>query len=171
MNFSQNAGRFVIRPSDILFASVYVCTFQPGNVTGWGSEGVKAYTTKSTLDPIAARFLSQNPCIGVLATDVTIMARFKFSNALRPQRSWGLLATGSSEHGHLEFHTPPQLIWLECIHCGYFTQHSNLCAKKRPFIVVLIPFIVVLLIMYIYIINSTTMKGRYLAQKLLCCVK
>ncbi len=67
----------------------------------------------STLDTIAARFLSQNPCIGVLATDVTIMARFKFSNALRTRRSWGLLATGSSEHGHLDFHTPPELIWLD----------------------------------------------------------
>ena len=89
----------------------------------------------STLDPIAARFLSQYPCIDVLATDVTIMARFKFSNALRPQRSWGLLATRISERGHLDFHTPPELIWLD-----------------------------------VYIINSTMMKGRYLAQGLLCCV-
>ena len=31
---------FVIGPSNILSASVYVCTFQPGNFTGWGSEGV-----------------------------------------------------------------------------------------------------------------------------------
>ena len=33
--------RFVIGPSNILFAGVYVCTFKPGNFTGWGSEGVK----------------------------------------------------------------------------------------------------------------------------------
>ena len=44
-------SRFVIGPSNILFASVYVCTFQPGNVTDWGSEGVKASTTKfSSID-------------------------------------------------------------------------------------------------------------------------
>ena len=34
-------SRFVIGPSNILFGSVYVCTFQPGNYTGWGSEEVK----------------------------------------------------------------------------------------------------------------------------------
>ena len=28
-------------PSSILFAGVHVSTFQPGNFTGWGSEGVK----------------------------------------------------------------------------------------------------------------------------------
>ena len=35
-------SRFVIGPSNILFAGVYIymCTFQPGNRTGWGSEGV-----------------------------------------------------------------------------------------------------------------------------------
>ena len=27
-------------PSNRLFGSLYVCTFQPGNFTGWGSEGV-----------------------------------------------------------------------------------------------------------------------------------
>ena len=31
---------FVIGPSNILFASLHVCTFQPGNFTGWGSEVV-----------------------------------------------------------------------------------------------------------------------------------
>ena len=31
---------FVIGPSNILFAGAYVCTFQPRNVTDWGSEGV-----------------------------------------------------------------------------------------------------------------------------------
>ena len=35
-------SRFVILGlSNILFAGVYVCTFQPGDFTGWGSEGVK----------------------------------------------------------------------------------------------------------------------------------
>ena len=40
--------RFVIEPSNILFGGVYVCTFQPGNFTGWGSEGVKAITERDT---------------------------------------------------------------------------------------------------------------------------
>ena len=34
-------SRFVIGPSNILFAGIYVCNFQPRNFTGWGSEGVK----------------------------------------------------------------------------------------------------------------------------------
>ena len=34
-------SRFIIRPSNILFAGVYVCTFQPGHFTGCGSVGVK----------------------------------------------------------------------------------------------------------------------------------
>ena len=34
-------SRFVIGSSNTLFAGVYVCIFQPGNLTGWGSEGVK----------------------------------------------------------------------------------------------------------------------------------
>ena len=33
--------RFVIGPSDVLFGDVGVCTFQPRNFTGQGSEGVK----------------------------------------------------------------------------------------------------------------------------------
>ena len=34
-------NRFVIGPSDVLFGGVGVCTFQPGNFTGQGSDGVK----------------------------------------------------------------------------------------------------------------------------------
>ena len=34
-------SRFVTGPSNILFAGVYVSIFQPGNFTGWDSEGVK----------------------------------------------------------------------------------------------------------------------------------
>ena len=37
-------SKFVIGPSNILFAGVYMCTFQPINFTGWGSEGVKLTT-------------------------------------------------------------------------------------------------------------------------------
>ena len=33
-------SRFVAGQSAILFGGVYVCTFQPGNFTGCGSEGV-----------------------------------------------------------------------------------------------------------------------------------
>ena len=33
----RTESRFVIGPSNTLSAGVHVCTFQPGNVTGWGS--------------------------------------------------------------------------------------------------------------------------------------
>ena len=42
-NFHQNTqywSRFVMGPSNTLSAGMYVYTFQPGNFTGWGSEGV-----------------------------------------------------------------------------------------------------------------------------------
>ena len=35
-------SRFVTGPSHMLFGGVYVCTFQPGNFTGCGSEGVNS---------------------------------------------------------------------------------------------------------------------------------
>ena len=38
----RTESRFVKGPSNILFVRVYVCTFQPGNFTGWGSEGVNS---------------------------------------------------------------------------------------------------------------------------------
>ena len=41
-------SRFVIGPSDILFADVYKCIFQPGNFTGWGSEGVNNNNSNNT---------------------------------------------------------------------------------------------------------------------------
>ena len=39
-------AKFVTRPSNILFASVYVSTFQPGNFIGWGSERVNEHGAK-----------------------------------------------------------------------------------------------------------------------------
>ena len=33
-------SRFVIGPSNTMFAGMYLRTFEPGNLTGWGSEGV-----------------------------------------------------------------------------------------------------------------------------------
>ena len=36
-------SRFDLGPSNILFGGVIVCTFQPGNFTGWGSEGVNQW--------------------------------------------------------------------------------------------------------------------------------
>ena len=36
-------SRFVIGLSNVLFAGVYVYTFQPGNFTGWGSEGITTF--------------------------------------------------------------------------------------------------------------------------------
>ena len=43
-------SRFVTRPSDILFACVYVCTFQPGHFTGCGSEGVNIVALPAVAD-------------------------------------------------------------------------------------------------------------------------
>ena len=40
MKIDSTESRFVIRPSNILFAGVHVSIFQPGNITGRGSEGV-----------------------------------------------------------------------------------------------------------------------------------
>ena len=41
-DFYQNAQcRLVTGPSNVQPAGKYVCTFQPGNFTGCGSEGVK----------------------------------------------------------------------------------------------------------------------------------
>lgn len=37
----RTESRLVIGPSNVQSAGMYVCTFQPGNITGCGSEGVK----------------------------------------------------------------------------------------------------------------------------------
>ena len=39
MKMHNIESRSVIGPSDILFGGVDVCTFQPGNFTGWGNVG------------------------------------------------------------------------------------------------------------------------------------
>ena len=55
MKLRSVESRFVIGPSNLLSAGVYDCTFQPGNFTGWVSEGVKveAYgLTETTLQPV-----------------------------------------------------------------------------------------------------------------------
>ena len=44
-------SRFVTGPSDMLFAGMYVCTFQPGNFTGWGYEGVNYKTALALIAP------------------------------------------------------------------------------------------------------------------------
>ena len=44
-------SRFVTGPSDMLFAGMYVCTFQPGNFTGWGYEGVNYNTALALIAP------------------------------------------------------------------------------------------------------------------------
>ena len=41
-------SKFVIGPSNILFAGVYVCTFDSGNLTRLGSKGVKAKRVNCT---------------------------------------------------------------------------------------------------------------------------
>ena len=48
-------SRFVIGPSNILFAGVYVSIFQPGNFTGWGSEGVNDNNNRKQLYNYAPR--------------------------------------------------------------------------------------------------------------------
>ena len=44
-------SRFVIimNIKNMLFAGVYVCTFQSGNFTGWGSEGINGHCPCSDL--------------------------------------------------------------------------------------------------------------------------
>ena len=37
----HNTERFVTGPSNTQFDGVYVCSFQPGNFTGWGSEALR----------------------------------------------------------------------------------------------------------------------------------
>ena len=46
------ASRFVTEPSNILFSGVYVCTFQPGNFTSWGNEGVNKYYVSPVAEDI-----------------------------------------------------------------------------------------------------------------------
>ena len=43
-------AKFVIGSSDILFAGVYLCTFQPEYFTAWDSEGVKAGYNSPCID-------------------------------------------------------------------------------------------------------------------------
>ena len=40
-------SRSVTGPSNVLFAGLHVCTFEPKNVTGWGSEWVKLEQTRA----------------------------------------------------------------------------------------------------------------------------
>ena len=41
-------SRFAIGPENILFSDVYVCNFQPGNLTGRGSEGANGHPSGVT---------------------------------------------------------------------------------------------------------------------------
>ena len=52
--------RFVVGSSNMLFAGVYVCTFQPGNFTGWESEGVKGISLLKLCLSYKATCSSQN---------------------------------------------------------------------------------------------------------------
>ena len=40
-------SRFATGPSNIPFSGAYGCIFQPGNFTGWGSEGVNRHSDVS----------------------------------------------------------------------------------------------------------------------------
>ena len=46
-------SRFAIGSSNIQFGGVYVCTSQPGNFTGWGSEGVKILADFATANNLS----------------------------------------------------------------------------------------------------------------------
>ena len=63
--------------SDILFAGVYVCTFQPANFIGWGSEGVKVVESqpvKSNLrtSQLAHSAVVRNKIIETVSTEPVI---------------------------------------------------------------------------------------------------
>ena len=49
----SNKSRFVIGPSNILSEGVYAYTFQPGNFTCWGSEGVRVAELTTTAVTVA----------------------------------------------------------------------------------------------------------------------
>ena len=53
-------SRFITGPSDILFACVYVCTFQPGNFTGWGSERVNIVALPAVVDGLFGLYGSEH---------------------------------------------------------------------------------------------------------------
>ena len=55
--------RFVTGPSNTLFDGVYVCTFQPRNLTCWGSEGVNFATLlKVVKGAVLVSFRAQDQC-------------------------------------------------------------------------------------------------------------
>ena len=49
---------YVTEPSNVLSAGAYVCSFQPGNFTGWGSEGVKVSEPSFRIQQLVVRTLS-----------------------------------------------------------------------------------------------------------------
>ena len=77
-------SRSVIGPSSILFAGLYVCTFQPGNFTGWGSERVKN-DSRWTLHHISFRFRDPlRPSHYEWSTATLHPISFRFHDPLRP---------------------------------------------------------------------------------------
>ena len=57
----------------MLSAGVYVCTFQPGNITGWGSEGVNRHCPCSDLtSPMLWLVLTGTACPVILPLKVVL---------------------------------------------------------------------------------------------------
>ena len=68
---------FVMGRSVILFPGEYVCTFQPANFTGWGSEGVKVVESQPVKSNLRTSQLTlsavvRNKMIGTVTTEPAI---------------------------------------------------------------------------------------------------
>ena len=90
-------SRFVIRPSDILSAGVYVCTFQPRNFTGCGSEWVNPMleiwvttTAAAKLAKIRGKILLVRllPCSCLTNNHLMNVREEKFGSVLQQPRDW-----------------------------------------------------------------------------------
>ena len=78
-------SRSVTGPANILFAGVYVCTLQPGNFTGWDSQGVKdAEYNHSRF--IHLHFFQSSPFFSTALVSVTAVAHVGPQNKGHPAR-------------------------------------------------------------------------------------
>ena len=61
-------ARFVIGPPNILSGSVHVCTFEPGDFTGWGSGGVKQDLPGNAFKPVHFCTFVNDTCLVLLTS-------------------------------------------------------------------------------------------------------
>ena len=98
-------SRFVTGPSTILFASSHVCTFQPGNFTGWGSEVVKN-DSRWTLHPISFSVLWPTATISLQMVHSNTALNLIFSFVTHCDH---LITNGPQQHctqSHFRFRDP-----------------------------------------------------------------